>query len=114
MPYLVFVIFTQLMFNLKKTKVVIFNGSKPTLSEYHFYFWGVEIKITTAYTYLGVQFLGPRFGLRKSLQPQSTRAMDPSLFLSANVFGTIFKDIQSKMDLMDNLIRPMVLYGFEV
>jgi hypothetical protein len=46
------------MVNLGKTKVIIFNGSKPSLSEYHFYFQGGEIKITTAYTYLGVQFLG--------------------------------------------------------
>jgi len=28
-----------------------------------------EVKITTTYIYLGVQFLGPRFGLRKAIQP---------------------------------------------
>jgi hypothetical protein len=54
------------MVNLGKTKGMVFNGLKNVLIEYHFYFQGVEIKITTAYTYIGVQFSGPTFGLRKT------------------------------------------------
>jgi hypothetical protein len=57
------------MVNLGKIKAMMFNCSKKSLSRFHFYFRGVEIKITNAYTYLGVQFLGPRFGLRQALQP---------------------------------------------
>jgi len=44
----------QLMVNLGKTKVMIFNASKSSLTDLHFYYRGVEIEITTAYTYLGV------------------------------------------------------------
>ena len=43
----------QLMVNLGKTKVMIFNGLKKT-SNLHFFFRGEEIEITIAYTYLGV------------------------------------------------------------
>jgi hypothetical protein len=58
------------MVNLGKTKVMIFNCLKKSLSGFHFYFRGVEVEITTStYTYLGVQFSGPRFGLRQALQP---------------------------------------------
>jgi hypothetical protein len=34
--------------------------TSSNFKEYHFYFQGVEIKITTAYTYLGVQFSRPK------------------------------------------------------
>lgn len=59
----------QLTVNLGKTKVGIFNKSKYILSKHHFYFRGVEIDITTTYTYLGVQFSRPGFRLRKVIQP---------------------------------------------
>ena len=49
---------------------MIFNGTKIILLDYRFYFWGVDIDITTTYSYLGVQFLRLRFGLRKGLQRQ--------------------------------------------
>jgi hypothetical protein len=39
----------QLMVNLGKTKVMIFNGLKKT-SNLHFFFIGKEIKITSTYT----------------------------------------------------------------
>jgi hypothetical protein len=44
-----------------KTKVLIFNASKSSLTDLHFHYKGVEIEITTTYTYLGVQFTGPCF-----------------------------------------------------
>jgi hypothetical protein len=44
----------QLTVNLGKTKVLIFIGSKKSV-DLHF-FKGEEIKITNAYTYLGVWF----------------------------------------------------------
>jgi hypothetical protein len=47
MPYLAFVIFNSWRSNLGKTKVMIFNGSKNVLSEFHFYFRGEETEITT-------------------------------------------------------------------
>jgi hypothetical protein len=56
----------QLMVNLAKAKVMIFNGSKKTLDLY-FFLRGEEIKINNTYTYLGVQFLGPLFSLRPTL-----------------------------------------------
>jgi hypothetical protein len=48
----------QLMINLGKTKVMIFNESKKSI-DLHFFFRGKEIEITNTYTYLGVQFYGP-------------------------------------------------------
>jgi hypothetical protein len=40
---------------------MIFNASKHTLTDLHFYFRGEEIEISTAYTYLGVQFTETSF-----------------------------------------------------
>jgi len=59
----------QLMINLLKTKIMIFNGSNKTLFDHHFFFRGEEIEITNTYTYLGVQFTRPHFSLRYALQP---------------------------------------------
>jgi hypothetical protein len=59
-----------LMINLGKTKVMIFNFSKKLLLVFHFYFLGGVVEVTTAYTYMGVQFLGPRFKLRHANQPR--------------------------------------------
>lgn len=59
----------HLTVNLGKTKVIIFNGVNKT-SDFHFLFKGEEIEIVSTYTYLGVQFSGPRFSLRLALQPR--------------------------------------------
>jgi hypothetical protein len=61
----------QLTVNLGKTKVLIFNASKSSLTDLHFYYRGAEIEITTTYTYLGVQFTGPRFSMRQALLPRT-------------------------------------------
>jgi hypothetical protein len=42
----------ELMVNLGNSKVMIFNCSKQSISDFHFYFWGEEVKVTSAYTYL--------------------------------------------------------------
>jgi len=59
----------QLTVNLGKTKVMIFNRLNKSV-DIHFFFRGEEIEITSAYTCLGVQFIGPRFSLLPTLQPQ--------------------------------------------
>jgi hypothetical protein len=56
----------QLTVNLGKTKFMIFNGLKKTL-DLHFFFKAEDIELTSTYTYLGVQFSGPRFSLRPAL-----------------------------------------------
>ncbi|KAH9310554.1 hypothetical protein KI387_025589, partial [Taxus chinensis] len=58
----------HLTINLGKTKVMVFNGLKA--SHLHFLFRGQEVEITNTYTYLGVQFSGPRFSMRHALQPR--------------------------------------------
>ena len=52
----------KLTVNRSKTKVMIFNGVKKNL-DFRFLFKGEEVEITSTYTYLGVQFSGPRFSL---------------------------------------------------
>lgn len=96
------------MINLGKIEVTIFNGMKCILSKYHFYLQGVEIEITTAYTYLGVQFSGPRFGLRKALQTRINKGYNCLTFVKNQCFQNHFQDIQSKRDLIDSLIRPTI------
>jgi hypothetical protein len=103
----------QLTVNLGKTKVMIFNGSKKSI-DLHFFFRGKEIEITNTYTYLGVQFSGPRFSLRPTLQPQITKGYRSLALLERQCFRHHFQDISSKMSLMDSLIRPTVLYGSEI
>ena len=55
----------QLLVNLSKTRVMVFNYLKT--SHLHFYFQGHEIEITTSYVYLGVKFSRPRFTLRLAI-----------------------------------------------
>jgi len=54
----------KLMVNLGKTKVLIFNASKSSLTDLHFHYKEADIEITTTYTYLGVHFAGPRFNMK--------------------------------------------------
>jgi hypothetical protein len=103
----------QLTVNLGKTKVMIFNGLKKSL-DLHFFFRGEEIEITNTYTYLGVQFSGPRFSLRPTLQPRINKGYGSLALLERQCFRHHFQDISSKMSLMDSLIRPTVLYGSEI
>ena len=46
----------QLVVNLGKTRIMVFNCLKT--SHLHFTFWGQEIEITSSYLYLGVMFSG--------------------------------------------------------
>jgi hypothetical protein len=104
----------QLTVNLGKTKVMIFNGSKKTLFDHHFFFRGEEIGITNTYTYLGVLFIGPRFSLWHALQPRVSKGYGSLALLESQCFRNHFQDISSKMLLMDTLVQPTVLYGSEV
>ena len=101
------------MVNLGKTKVMIFNGVKKT-SDFCFLFKGEEVKITGTYTYLGVHFLRPRFSLRPALQPRINKGYGSLALLERQCFHHHFQDISSKMNLLDTLIHPTVLYGSEI
>jgi len=103
----------QLIVNLGKTKLMIFNRLKKT-SNLHFFFRGEEIKITNTYTYLGVQFLGPCFNLRPTLQPRINKGYESLALLKRQCFRHHFQDISSKMSLLDSLLRPTILQGSEV
>jgi hypothetical protein len=83
------------MINLGKTKVINFNASKNFLLDYHFYFKREEVEITTTDTYLGVQFLGPRFGLRKALQPRINKGYDSLVLLERQCFQHHFQEIST-------------------
>jgi hypothetical protein len=103
----------QLTINLGKTKVMIFNESKKSV-DLHFLFRGEEIEITSAYTYLGVRFSGPRFNFQPALQPRITKGYGPLSLLERQCFRYHFQDISSKMSLMDSFIRPIFLYGSKI
>ena len=100
----------KLTMNLSKTKVMVFNGVKKT-SDFRFLFKGEEVEITNTYTYLGVQFSGPRFSLQQALQPRINKGYRSLALRERQCFRHYFQDISSKMDLLNTLIRPTVLYG---
>ena len=102
----------KLTMNLSKTKVMIFNGVKK-ITNFRFLFKGEEIEITSAYTYLGVQFSSPRFNLRLALRPRINKEYGSLALLERQWFCHHFQDISSKMNLLDTLISPTVLYGSE-
>ena len=92
---------------------MIFNGTKKTL-DFRFLFKGEEVEITSTYTYLGVQFSGPRLSLQPTLQPQINKGYESLALLERQCFIHHFQNISSKMDLLNTLICPIVLYGSEV
>jgi hypothetical protein len=104
----------QLMVNLGKTKVLIFNASKSSLTELHFHYKGEEIEITTTYTYLGVQFTGPRFSMRHDLLPRISKGYGFLAIIERQCFLGWFQDTSSKRYLMEAIIRSIVLYGSEI
>ena len=57
----------QLMVNLGKTKVMIFNKLRNNI-ELHLFFRGEAFEITNTYTYLGVKLSGPHLILRPTIQ----------------------------------------------
>jgi hypothetical protein len=93
---------------------MIFNASKRPLTDLHFYFMGEEIEINTTHTYMGVQFTGPRFGMRQALQPRLNKGYGSLALIKRWYFQGQFQDISSKLYLMEEIIRPTVLYGSEI
>ena len=73
---------------------------KNVLSKYHSYFHGVEIEITTTYTYLSVRFFGSMFGLRKSLHPQINKGYGSITLFKCQFFQYHFQIFSSKMDIL--------------
>jgi hypothetical protein len=86
----------QLIVNLGKTKIMIFNGWKMT-ANLHFFFQGEEIEITSTYTCLGVRFSGPRFSLRLALHPWIAKGYGSLALLkrliSAPFLGHLIQDV---------------------
>jgi hypothetical protein len=95
------------MVHLGKTKVMIFNWSKKTLYDHHFF-------LTYTYTYLGVLFTGPCFSLCHALQPRVNKGYGSLALLERQCFQNHFQDISSKMSLMNTLVWTTILYGSEV
>ena len=102
----------QLVVNLFKTRVMVFNCLKT--SHLHFFFQGKEVEITPSYMYLGVKFSGPRFSLRPAIQSRVSKGMGSLALLERQCFRHHFQDILSKLSLFDSLVRPTVLYGYVV
>ncbi len=102
----------QLVVNLGKTRIMVFNCLKT--SHLHFMFQGQEIEITSSYTYLGVMFSGPQFNMRPAIQPKVNKGMGSLAFLEKQCFKHHFQDTSSKLSLLDALVWPTVLYGFVV
>jgi hypothetical protein len=85
-----------------------------SLTDLHFYYRGVEIEITTTYTYLGVQFTGPLCGMRQALLPRLSKGYGSLALIERQCFLGQFQDISSKLYLMEVIIRSTVLYGSEM
>lgn len=99
----------QLVVNLGKTRIMIFNCLKT--SHLHFFFQGQEIEITSSYMYLGVKFSGPCFIMRLAIQPRVNNGMCSLAMLEKQCFRYHFQDTSSKLSLLDSLVRSTVLYG---
>jgi hypothetical protein len=104
----------KLTFNLGKTKALIFNASKSSLTYLHFHYKEAGIEITRTYTYLGVQFTGTRFSMRHALLLRISKGDGSLALIERQCFLGQFQDISSKLYLMDAIIRPTVLYGSEI
>lgn len=99
----------QLVVNLGKTQIMVFNCLKTL--HLHFYFQGQEIEIASSYTYLEVKFSGPRFSLRPAIQPRVCKGMGSLAILERQCFKHHFQDTSPKLSLLSSLVTPMMLYG---
>lgn len=71
----------------------------------------VEVEITIAYTYLGVQFSGPKFRLRKDLQHQINIGYVSLALLKCQCFKATSKTSRATLISWTTFIKPTILYG---
>ena len=64
--------------------------------------------------YLNFQFSKPRFRLRKALIYKNIKGHGSLALLEWQCFWNHFQGTAFKMDLIDSIIWPTILYGFEV
>ena len=74
----------QLVVNLEKTRVMVFNGLKTSHLHFHFQVW--EVEITSFYTYLGVKFFRSHFNLRSVIQPRINKGLGSLAMLERQCF----------------------------
>jgi len=65
-------------------------------------------------TYFNFQFSKPRFRLRKALIYKNNKGHGSLALLERQCFWNHFQGTSFKMDLIDSIIWPTILYGFEV
>ena len=99
--------------NTNKTKVMIFQKRGRISQQYKWYYNGVELEFTNAYSYLGIVFTpnGNFIKAQTKLAEQASKAMF-SLFKYISKFRNLSVAILLK--LFDKLIVPILCYSCEV
>lgn len=72
-----------------------------------------KVGITTTYTYLGIQFLGPKFELVQAYQFLINKGSGSFSIVERHCFYRHFQDMSSKMDLVDSF-DPAAPYCFSI
>ena len=96
-----------------KTKVMIFQKRGRISQQYKWYYNGVELKNTKAYSYFGIVFTpnGNFIKAQTKLAEQASKAMF-SLFKCISKFRNL--SVAILLELFDKLILPILCYSCEV
>ena len=97
--------------NLGKTKVMIFNTSRPAMHREQFLFTGDPVEIVDSYTYLGIVFSGPVFTMRPAMQARISRGFATLARLERQCYHSHFQDPRTKSLLFGSLVHPTGMYG---
>ena len=102
----------NLTVNTNKTKVMIFQKRGRISQQYKWYYNGVELEITKAYSYLGIVFTpNGNFIKTQTKLEQASKAMF-SLFKYISKFRNL--SVAILLELFDKLILPILCYSCEV
>ena len=111
MDFQVFCDTHDLKVNLGKTKVMIFNTSRPAMHREQFLFAGDPVEIVDSYTYLGVVFSSPIFTMRPAMQARISRGFAALARLECQCYHSHFQDPRTKSLLFDSLVCLAGMYG---
>ena len=100
----------NLKLNTNKTKVMIFENSRPT--SYDFFLYGTKIDIVHSFKYLGIYFFknGNWCRTQKTIAQHAGHSLH-NLFI---IYNQLDLPVSQRMNLFDSLVLPVLTYAAEV
>ena len=103
----------DLVVNINKTKVLIFNNNGHRMNKHVFFYQEEKIENVKIYKYLGLTFSA--FGNFSMAKQELKKIALKALFKLKKEMGCFFRSkVKVTLQLFDSLVKPILLYGSEI